>query len=39
MSGMARPVEMDTIRGASELSDETAPLKVETVEETPKRTD
>jgi hypothetical protein len=39
VSGVARPVEKDTMRGASELSDETADQKVETIDETPKKAD
>lgn len=39
VSGQPRPVEMDTFRGASELSDETIPQKVDTVQETTKKAD
>ena len=39
MSGMKRPVEVDTMRGASELSDDTVPQKVEKIDETPKKAD
>ncbi|KAK4943510.1 hypothetical protein LTR10_017001 [Elasticomyces elasticus] len=39
VSSIPRPVEMDAMRGASELSDETAPREVERIEEKPKRTD
>ncbi|OCT46353.1 hypothetical protein CLCR_01223 [Cladophialophora carrionii] len=39
VSGLARPVEMDTMRGASELSDETASQKVERTEVSPNKAD
>ncbi len=39
VSGRTRPVEMDTMRGASELSDTTVPARVEHFNETPKKAD
>ncbi|KIW62978.1 hypothetical protein PV04_09862 [Phialophora macrospora] len=39
VSGLARPVEMDSMRGASELSEETAAQKVERTDESPKKAD
>ncbi|EXJ53900.1 hypothetical protein A1O7_09236 [Cladophialophora yegresii CBS 114405] len=39
VSGLTRPVEMDTMRGASELSDETASQKAERIEGSPKKAD
>jgi hypothetical protein len=39
ISSLPRPVEMDAMRGASELSDETVLQEVEQIEERPKMTD
>lgn len=39
ISSLPRPVEMDAMRGASELSDETVLQEVEQTEERPKLTD
>lgn len=39
VSGMTRPVEMDGMRGASELSDESIPRKVDTFSDTPRKGD